>query len=58
MQMTIENGTLSAQRAGRTVQIQHISEVDKYRALCAFGVRSAVAAAVVKGLVTINVTAA
>ena len=58
MQMTFESGMLVATRTGRTVAIQQVSEADKYQALLKFNVRATVAAAVAKGLVTVNVRVA
>lgn len=55
MQMTMQQGALCAERAGRTVVVQQVSEVDRYRALRVFGVRPAVAAAAAAGLITVKV---
>jgi hypothetical protein len=58
MMMTMQDGTLSAERAGRTVAIQQVTEADVYRALRIFGVKASYARAVVAGLITVNVKTA
>lgn len=58
MQMSMQGGALSAERAGRIVVIQQISQADLYRAMRVFGAGETVAAAVAAGLVTVAVRVA
>ena len=56
MQMlTMRGDTLVAQRPGRTIEVQRITDTDRYQALRAFGVQPAVAAALMAGLITVTV---
>ena len=50
----MQDGAISAIRAGRTIQITTVNENDQYIALLAFQVRPSVAVALVRGLITIK----
>lgn len=51
--MSADIGALVIERHGRRVVLARLGEQERYDALLAFGVRAAVAAAVMRGLITI-----